>query len=314
MMGRREARRNCSTWSRPTSPPAASTSPTCRTSSTTRCPTTPKSTCTAWAAPAASARPARAISLVSGMDEMTFTQLRREFGIKWEKKELPERSEILKLQAERLAAEILQEAREVELTSFTFVAEHLRNVEGSTEAIAFLLKRYFGQVEEAREAEAREEDERLRKLQDKRIKRGGDDGDEADEGRDRKRGRDRGDRDRGDRDRGDRDRGERSRREPPARSEEPDAAGAPSGAPDSDAVRLFVNRGKSHGFSEKQVRELVIDIAGTGESTDIPNVQLRRTHAFVEANEAIAAAAIAASERGVERDDKPVTVERARTR
>jgi hypothetical protein len=81
-------------------------------------------------------------------------------------------------------------------------------------------------------------------------------------------------------------------------------------------VRLFVNRGASDGYDERRVRALILEASGqdpnNGEA--IARVQLRRTHAFVEAQPAVADAAVAAAQRGMQKDDKPVTIERARTR
>ena len=54
-----QGRHACRCWSRPTSPRAGSTSPTCRTSSTSNCRTSPRTTSIASAAPAAPARKAR---------------------------------------------------------------------------------------------------------------------------------------------------------------------------------------------------------------------------------------------------------------
>ena len=56
VMGKVKRGERARSWSPPTSRRAASTSATSRTSSTTPCPRTRRSTCTAWAAPAASAK------------------------------------------------------------------------------------------------------------------------------------------------------------------------------------------------------------------------------------------------------------------
>ncbi len=245
-----------------------------------------------------------AVSLVSGKDEMTFTQLKRQFGIDWKKRVLPEREEILKLHAERVTGELIKRARDVEITSFLHLSQHLIKTEGSHEAIAFLLKRHFEAVEEQREAEAREEDERQRKTMERRTQRVVDDppapaaapppaparesapSDDGDEKRKKKRKR------------RDRDDDEESSVPLPALP---------------DHVRLFVNRGKNHGFDDKRMREFVGSVGGA-EWPDSARMVLRRTHSFVELPESLAATVVAASERGLELDEKPVTIERARTR
>lgn len=244
-----------------------------------------------------------AVSLVSGRDEMTFTQLKRQFGIDWKKRVLPERDQILKLQAERVGAELIKRARDVEITSFLHLADYLAKTEGSHEAIAFLLKRHFEGVEQQREAEAREEDERQRKNMERRVQRvveepvapapaaakvapeGPRNEEEGHEKRRRRRGRDR----------------------------DEDGEGAVPLPALPDHVRLFVNRGKLHGFDDDKMRAFVGSLSG-GDWPESARMVLRRTHSFVELPEAMAGVVVAASERGLEHEERPVTIERARTR
>ena len=61
-------------------------------------------------------------------------------------------------------------------------------------------------------------------------------------------------------------------------------------------------------------RRLVLEAAGQGTEDDFGHLQLRRTHAFVEVRTEVGQAAIAAAERGLEREEKPVAIEPARTR
>jgi hypothetical protein len=79
---------------------------------------------------------------------------------------------------------------------------------------------------------------------------------------------------------------------------------------------MFVNRGASDGYDERKVAALILEAAGRdpndGEAS--VRVELRRTHAFVETQPALADAAIASSQRGLQKEEKPVTIERARTR
>src|SRR5262249_34097427 len=83
-----------------------------------------------------------------------------------------------------------------------------------------------------------------------------------------------------------------------------------------DFVRLFVNRGASDGYDERKIRALILDASGISgaREDDVARVLLRRTHAFVETKPSIADASIAAAERGIQREEKPVAIERARTR
>ncbi len=243
-----------------------------------------------------------AISLVSGRDEMTYTELKRKFGIQFELKKLPEITEIQKLHAQRVAGELFKEAREVEITSFLPLAERLKEVEGGTEAIAFLLKGYFSMLEDTRaradeEADLRQRREaeaKMSRLQAKADTRVGREPD-RDSDRDRKRRR---------RDRDDTtpSGGSQPEEQPPAHP--------------ADVVRLFVNRGVDDGYDENKLGTMILKAAGReqAEGEQLARVQLRRTHAFVETHPSIADAAVAASERGLTADDKPVTIERARTR
>jgi ATP-dependent RNA helicase DeaD len=303
-----------------------------------------------------------AVALVSGRDEITFSQLQREFHIKFEKKQLPEFAEIMKLQAARVAGDLLKTARETEITAFLPLAEHLKATEAGTEVTAFLLKSYFSQLEAERArmptelgGESRDEEPAAEEGASEPRGRGRD----RDRPRDRDRGRDR-DRPR-DRDRG-RDRAREPERERPrtedaaaqaqAPSQEEPGADAPSAEVEgarsrdgdgreerdgrrrrrrrgpgegegerSDAppmpedwIRLFVNRGGSDGYDDGKVQQLLLELAGSEDAAQVGRIQLRRTHTFVEVAPALGEAAVAAAGRGVEREDKPVTVERARTR
>jgi ATP-dependent RNA helicase DeaD len=264
-----------------------------------------------------------AVSLVSGRDEITFSQLERDFGIKFEKRVLPDRAEIMRLQAERLAGELIKEARDVEITSFLPLAERLKTVASGTEAVAYLLKRYFSAVEIQREEEAREEDARIRReveaREAKRAPRGvlpaaapaeggvaeaplGEGGALAplseEERKRRKRRRRRG--------------GEGA--EGPRASAEARPADNGGEPPPGDRVRLFVSRGSSDGYDESRIRSMLTEVSALDPPATIHNVLLRRTHSFVEVPEEVARSVVAAAERGLVREERPVTIERARTR
>jgi ATP-dependent RNA helicase DeaD len=243
-----------------------------------------------------------AISLVSGKDEITFTQLRRQFGIMFQKRTLPPIEEIERMQAERVAGELMKEAREVEITAFLPLAEALKTREGGTEAIAYLLKRHFSILEDERKSvpvEIREDEEKKKKKKKKKFEEEEVTAEtstaavpaiaahsEDDEKHKRRR--------------------RRKKRSDSISEEAPAAA--------NDVVRLFVNRGSTDGYQEMEVRRLVLEAAGSQELEAVFTVQLRRTHAFVEARPDVAAAAVEGSARGFEKEEKPVAIERARTR
>lgn len=271
-----------------------------------------------------------AISLVSGRDEMTYTELQRSFGVEFIKRELPDFEEINRMQAERVGAELLEAARETEITSFLRLAEHLKGLDGGTEVIAFLLKGYFAKLEVERAREPVELGGELR---------------EEGRGRDRERS----------------SRGVRPRRFEVQRDEvvEPIEAdgdeealppgregarkkkrrkrkkvsvesGVRAGARDlertdeeddgelepvaDDCLRLFINRGQSHGYDERKIRGLLADAADVDEEDAMRRALLRRSHAFAEVDAEVAKKAIAAAEAGLEREEKPVIIEVARTR
>ncbi|MEL7370027.1 MAG: DEAD/DEAH box helicase [Myxococcota bacterium] len=255
-----------------------------------------------------------AISLVSGRDEMTYTELQRNYGIEFEQRTLPDFEEINRLQAERVAAELLQVARETEITSFLRLADHLKATEAGTEVIGYLLKQHFAAVEQERakmpveigstRASAEPDDDR----EDRRRKK-------------RKKKRSREDENGAYTDRDDRS----SRRRPRRRRDEDEAAPAPVSAPPpppapstiphpAERARLFINRGSTDGYDDQKVAELVVAAAGQGAADDVGRIQLRKTHAFVEVTPELADAAVAGAAQGLERDEKPVAIERARTR
>lgn len=250
-----------------------------------------------------------AISLVSGRDEITFTQLKRQFGIDFEVRELPDYAEIMKRQAERVVGELQKAARDTEITSFLRLAQHMLDTEAVVEALAFLLKQYFWMLEEQRAADpifsaAESDGEESADDEDSAAGRG-----RRGKGRPKRRdseGADpRGSRERrGERGSRSKDRRSRSRRE------------GDDGSSDKrlfrDGVRLFVNRGSNDGYGEDQVRQIVAEAAGN--SDGIGRIQLRRTHAFVEVTKEVSEAAVKAAAEGIEREDKPVAIEPARTR
>jgi ATP-dependent RNA helicase DeaD len=255
-----------------------------------------------------------AISLVSGRDEMTLTQLKRQFGIQFQKRLLPDPAELVKLHAARVASDLFKEAREVEITSFLPLAETLRQIDGGTEAIAYLLKRYYSELEEARarqdeEADLRQKRESAERQARRQVEieerspaptREDDDDDDGGKKRDKKKKKKK---------KREAERGRTGEETPPRETT--------SGEGVQDIVRLFVNRGSSDGYDEKRIRALIVEVGGKADGMDpnaVSRVLLRRTHAFVETRPEIAEAAIQAAMRGVEREDKPVAIELARTR
>ncbi len=254
-----------------------------------------------------------AISLVSGRDEMTYTELQRSFKIEFEERTLPDFEEVNKLQAERVAQELVEVARDTEITSFLRLADHLKATEVGTEVIAFLLKHYFSALEEerakmpvelGRPPVSDEDEDRKPKKKKKKKKDKDEDGEvRVDDTHDheepsppKKRRRSRDD---------DEVDAREARRVP--------AAPAPA-LYTAERARLFINRGSTDGYDEAMIAQLVLDTAGGGAVDDVGRVQLRKTHAFVEVTPQLADAAVDGAAQGVERDEKPVAIERARLR
>ncbi|MBX2812361.1 MAG: DEAD/DEAH box helicase [Myxococcales bacterium] len=240
-----------------------------------------------------------AVSLVSGRDEMTYTELERNYGIEFVKKTLPEFEEINRMQAERVGEELLKAARDTEITSFLRLAEHLKVLDAGTEVIAFLLKGYFYQLEEQRAQEPitlgntpgrlREPERRPRPTSRPETIGRGREGEREDPG---------------------------GRTESPGRRRRRRRGANEGGSfhAKGEATRLFINRGQNDGYDERRIRGLLADAADVDEEEALERALLRRSHSFAEVRAEVAEKAIAAAEAGLEREDKPVIIEVARTR
>ena len=227
-----------------------------------------------------------AISLISGKDEYTKTELTREYGIDFETRTLPSKEELAALQATRVTRELIALAREVETTSFLPMAKRLIETEKCEQAIAFLLRQHFGILEEKRENEARANDKRIEEEEgQKRAHRRA----EATKALNAKRA----------------EKKSKSSKQKPPKTQD---------SKELDSWRLFVNRGTGQGFDGDKIKELVIEAAACGDLDMLKKVQVRRTHAFVVVPVEIAEQAIKKAELGFSIDDTPVTIERARAR
>jgi ATP-dependent RNA helicase DeaD len=170
-----------------------------------------------------------AVSLVRGRYQTHLTTLTKQFEVPFEQAELPPDEEIIWMQAERLATQLIEEADGVEMTQYRPVAESMLERGDIKEIVAFLLRSHFSQKrEEGETAEARRE-------------------------RDSERS-DRGDRDR--RPRRDRDRGERRPRRD--RGDEGSGEGEAVEAADGEAhegepsphASLYVTLGREDGLAD----------------------------------------------------------------
>lgn len=287
-----------------------------------------------------------AISLVGGRDEITFTELERKYGVEFHKKELPEEGEIQARQAERIAGELMEKARETEITSFLGVAEHLKASPSGHEVLGFLLKFYFSALEDERREgpvefgqDDREGGRRERSPRGERRSRRS----RRDDGRGESRGRGTRRRDEAEETTIEGDamhaeaedasqsakRARRSRKpdraEPAELQARPEAGEADSiekpapkkpvkrATPVVKMDRIFINRGQSDGYEEADIKAFLSELADVAPER-IHRVQLRRTLCFVDLHPGDAASVLKAAEAGCVREERPVIIESARLR
>ena len=89
-------------------------------------------------------RKGTAVSLIRGRYMSHLTNLQKNFQLEMNKMELPSEKEILWMQANRLAEQILEAANGVETSQYREVAEVLIERGDSAEVLAFLLKSHYG--------------------------------------------------------------------------------------------------------------------------------------------------------------------------
>jgi ATP-dependent RNA helicase DeaD len=174
-----------------------------------------------------------AVSLVRGKYMAHLTNLKKQFKVPFEEIELPDEKEILWMQAERLAVQILEAADGVEMEQYRPVAEGMLARGDVKEILAFLLRTHFSsrkQVAQPAEGEAFRSE---RPPRDSRGDRGGDR---------RDRGRDRGER------RPRLDRGPEG--ESAAQAPAPEDGEAPEGAEPATSRNLYVSLGREDGVAD----------------------------------------------------------------
>ena len=93
-----------------------------------------------------------AVSLIRGKYTTHLSTLERQFGVPFEERALPPDEEILWMQAERLAAQLTEDADGVEVEQYRPVAASMLERGDVKEIMAFLLRTYFSQQEAKSEA------------------------------------------------------------------------------------------------------------------------------------------------------------------
>lgn len=168
-----------------------------------------------------------AASLVRGKFITHLATLKRDFGVPFEHIKLPDEKEILWMQAERLAQQLVEEADGVEIEQYRAVAESMLERGDMKEILAFLLRSHYSLKKKA--TPDRDRDERQ-----------AEDGRRESRGRDRDRGRGRGRRD------------ERPRREERPRRDEEDRAPRDGDGDDSGpkSANLYVTLGRDDGLED----------------------------------------------------------------
>jgi ATP-dependent RNA helicase DeaD len=195
-----------------------------------------------------------AVSLVRGKYETHLTSLQKEFEVPFEQLDLPSEKEILWMQAERLATQLLEQAEGVEVGQYRPVAESILERGDVKEIVAYLLRSHF-----AAPAPAPREDR-----------------EDRDYDRDRDRDRDRG---RGRRDRRDRDDGERAARDDRDDDREEEQE-------DSTVANLYVTLGREDGVEDlAALTAMLAEMTGVDEGhfTGSGSVRDHSSHIEVDA-------------------------------
>jgi ATP-dependent RNA helicase DeaD len=252
-----------------------------------------------------------AINLISGRELGTFTTLEKKYGIKFEKREMPSPEDALRLWTERHVREIQSAAAGSVYEGYLGLAGALKQRPDADDAIAFLLKYFFGhlRMEKAKAAaDAEHAPPRPHRERDRERSRG-----------DRPRREERGERgerpERGERaGREDRASGGRERRErkerPPRRDRPEEPAPAPSEPTMSGQVRLWMNVGSAEGLDAAGITAALEGMGAPAGKLLRLDVRPTYSYGFVAEEDAAAFEKLNGQARG----DKTLRLERARRR
>ena len=250
-----------------------------------------------------------AINLVSGRELGTFTALEKKYGIKFEKREMPSPEEAMRMWTERHVREIQSAAGGSVYEGYLGLAGALKQRADADDAIAFLLKFFFGHLRmeklkaaggtEPAPAPAPPRRERSRGDRPRREERG--------ERGDRPPRRERSDR--AERSGPPRERRERSER-PPRRDRAEEGSGPPpeSGAPGQ--VRLWMNVGTNEGLDAGGITAMLEGLGAPAGKIQRLDVKQTYSYAFVAEEDAPSFEKLDGQKRG----EKSLRLERARRR
>jgi len=253
-----------------------------------------------------------ALNLISGRELGTFTVLEKKYGIRFEKREMPSPEEALGMWTERHVREIQSAAAGSVYEGYLGLAGALKQRADADDAIAFLLKFFFGHLRmEKAQAAAAAEHAPARPHRERERSRG-----DRPRREDRAERTERGERpERGERsgreERGSGTRERRERRERPPRRDRPEE-GAPASTESSAAgqVRLWMNLGSTEGLDAAAITAALEELGAPAGKLLRLDVRPTYSYGFVAEEDAAAFEKLNGQVRG----EKTLRLERARRR
>jgi len=248
-----------------------------------------------------------AINLMSGRELGTFTVLEKKYGIKFEKREMPSPDDAMRMWTERHVREIQSAAAGSVYEGYLGLAGALKQRPDADDAIAFLLKFFFGHLRmEKAQAAAEHPQERPPRERERERSRG--DRPRREERPERGERRERGERSGREERSGGRER--RERRDRPPRRDRPEE-GAPAAAEASPGlVRLWLNLGSSEGLDSAGITAALEGLGAPAGKLLRLDVRPTYSYGFVAEEDAAAFEKLNGQQRG----EKTLRLERARRR
>lgn len=112
-----------------------------------------------------------AVSLVRGRFLPNLSSITKQYDVPFQERNLPEEKEILWMQAERLASQLVEEADSVETTQYRPVAESMLDRGDIKEILAYLLRSHFSQQKSAPQSNDQAPKQTEKKSSNRRKKR-----------------------------------------------------------------------------------------------------------------------------------------------
>jgi ATP-dependent RNA helicase DeaD len=86
-----------------------------------------------------------AITLLSGQDMGTASAVQKRYGVTFQNRALPNEEEIIRMQSERIVAQVLEAASDVEFEMYVPIALEMCKTEEGRRAVGYLLREYFSE-------------------------------------------------------------------------------------------------------------------------------------------------------------------------